>query len=216
MRIAWVHLACALLLSFPLASSGDVIGKSAVALDSSQASTRANTFGCIVTDALRYVTKADVALLNASAFKETTLPPGDVDADALKAMLVFPDDKVVVMKLDGKRLRQALEHALSLFPARHSGFLQVSGMKITFDPKAPAGKRIVDLKIAGKGAWKPDATYTVATTLPLAKGGSGFFGIFAAKDIVQRTQLAVLEALFRYVRSHSNLNVTPQERIRSL
>lgn len=85
---------------------------------------------------------------------------------------------LAVMTLKGSELIEALEHSVKEAPKEHGGFLQVAGMKFTFDSSKPVGKRVVSVEVEEeKGAFTPlDPTkdYVIATSTFTAKGGDGF------------------------------------------
>ena len=56
-------------------------------------------------------------------------------------------------------------------------FLQVAGLKYTFDPKAPAGSRVSDVMVGAGDTWAPidpAATYKVVSNNYVRTGGDGF------------------------------------------
>ena len=61
-------------------------------------------------------------------------------------MIARIPNTLVTLKLSGRDLRAAVEQGLSLV----AGSCQVSGIAARFDPKRPAGERIVKLTVAGR------------------------------------------------------------------
>lgn len=165
------------------------------AIDMSDVGERANPVAQTLVDALRVATGADMAMLGAAFFNETyKLPQGAVAPQELLKALVYPDDEVVVLELRGEQILQALERALELYPQKNNAFLQLAGAEVRFDPKAPAGKRVVSVSIMG-GKLEPGRTYRVATTAPMARGALGYFRIWSKDQIVNATGRSIAETL---------------------
>ena len=81
----------------------------------------------------------------------------------------FPNE-LTVMDLNGKSLRNLMEHSASLT----NGVLQMSkGLEMRYDQHKPVGQRVVLLTLNGKPIVDSD-TYRVATNSFLAPGGDGF------------------------------------------
>jgi len=136
--------------------------------------------GDIVADAMRAGTGADVALLNSGALRlDDWLGPGPITNYRLEAIFLFADEtRVVAFPLSGARLRALLEHALADgWYGRGGTFLQVSGIRYTFDLARPSGARIVgDVMREGSGQpIAPGDTVRVAfTAYPACSAGDGY------------------------------------------
>jgi 5'-nucleotidase/UDP-sugar diphosphatase len=116
--------------------------------------------------------------VQAGALKAVNLPPGPVKDVTADSLLAYPDEPVVVIEMQGERLKAALERGLSALPRPQKGFLQVSGIVATYDPKSPPTKRVVRVTLAGKEL--PDSQRVrVAMPLSLARGYLGFFRVFS-------------------------------------
>jgi 2',3'-cyclic-nucleotide 2'-phosphodiesterase (5'-nucleotidase family) len=53
------------------------------------------------------------------------------------------------------------------------GFLQVSGVRVVWDPRRAAGGRVVDIAVGGR-ARGDDTVYSVAVPSYLVRGGDGY------------------------------------------
>lgn len=156
---------------------------------------RANPIAQTIVDALRTSTGTDIAMLGGAFFDENfQLPAGSTDAQALLKALVYPDDEVVILELRGEQILQALERALELYPQKNNAFLQIAGMEVRFDPKAPVNKRIVSVAVMGVKL-DPNRTYRVATTAPLARGALGYFRIWSKDQIASTTGRSIAETI---------------------
>ncbi|MFN4033228.1 MAG: 5'-nucleotidase C-terminal domain-containing protein, partial [Fimbriimonadales bacterium] len=98
---------------------------------------RANPAAQTIVEAMRSATGAELALLGAAFFNESaSVPSTNFSADDLIKALAHPDDEVVVLRLRGEQILQALERALELYPQKNNAFLQLAGAEVRFDPKA--------------------------------------------------------------------------------
>lgn len=168
------------------ADLAQVIGRTGVALDSHEdvVRTREAAFGDLIADALRARLKADVAITNGGGIRgDTTYPAGtSLTRRIILTELPFGND-AVMYALSGAQLRAALENGFSQIEAKAGRFPQISGMVVHYDPKAPAGHRVVAVTVGGKPL-DPAATYKVATNDYMASGGDGYTMFAAGKPLV--------------------------------
>ncbi len=140
---AGIALAIALMFAAASpASRAEVIGKTKTPLDGRQARKAECTLGDLAADAARAAVKADLALVQAGQLRAVVIPAGDLDDAQLASALVYPDEKVVLVEISGKKLRAALERGLSSLPQPGIGFLQVSGLQVKFRSQSQANHRI--------------------------------------------------------------------------
>src|SRR5574341_624881 len=162
-----------------------VIGRTDAPLEAHGARlrTQETNVGDFVADLMRERMGTDLALLNGGAIRTNrTVPAGPLTKRDVMSLLPFTN---VVLKLEmsGREVRAALERALAQADHQGGGFLQVSGMRLAWDPRRPAGRRIVSAE--ARGASLADATlYTVAVPGYLWRGGDGFTEFAAAKVLV--------------------------------
>lgn len=98
----------------------------------------------------------------------------------------FPfEDPVVVIKITGKALLEALENSVSKYPALEGRFPQVSNLELEFDPQAPEGSRISYVNI-GDEPLEMEREYKLATRGYMARGKGGEHW---AEDIPQHSLL---------------------------
>lgn len=190
-RIAWMAV---LLL---------VLGVSAWAQELSTTNVRTEESGLanVVVDALRDVSGADIAWLPAAAFNEISVSRDTPPAEVVNRLLPYRGDRVVVLKLTGAQIRQALERSLTLYPQPNAGFLQVSGLKVTFDPTKPAGERVVRVQTGKelKEDVDPAREYRVATSATLAYGALGYFRVWERSAVEREMDKTVDDALRAYL-----------------
>jgi 5'-nucleotidase/UDP-sugar diphosphatase len=123
------------------------VGTTATPIDARDAISRnrESVLGDLVTDAARAGTGADVGLINAGAMRlDDVIPPGPVSNYQIESVFLFADEtRMITFPLTGARLREVLEHGVSDASLGKGGFLQVSGVSFTYDPRKPVGSRVV-------------------------------------------------------------------------
>jgi 5'-nucleotidase / UDP-sugar diphosphatase len=161
--------------------------------------------GDLVADALRSATGADLSLVAAGELREETLSAGDYPTDAIKRLLESGDEPVTVLSLNGATIHSALEVGAGLFPRKSKGFLQVSGMQYTLDPRRPEGSRIVARTVGGQ-PMQDGRQYRVAMSSSLASGQYGYYRLWSRDKAAAAQGLTMAGALDQYLRTHSALN----------
>ncbi len=162
-----------------------VVGRTRVSLNGAEVRFRETNFGNLVADVVRRTAGAEVALINGGTIR-ASIRKGPVRLKELYSALPF-NNYVVAFRLRGDQLRAALEHGLARVEFRDGAFPQISGMTLTYDPSAPAGRRIKTLFVGGQ-ALEAGREYTVATNDFLAAGGDGykaFAEVIHAEDLVE-------------------------------
>lgn len=141
-----------------------------------------STLGNHVADLLRSdggkAPVADVGITNAGGLR-ADLPEGPIDRGHVLDALPFLNDAVTVA-LTGGALRRVLEQGCSL----EAGMVQVSGVRVAYDPTAPVGARVRSITVGG-APLDPGKRYLVATNSFLAEGGDGYAG-FREGEVVRR------------------------------
>jgi 2',3'-cyclic-nucleotide 2'-phosphodiesterase (5'-nucleotidase family) len=165
--------------------------------------------GNLVADAMRAAAGADVALQNGGGVRDTnpSLPAGDLTRKQLITVLPF-GNVLQMAEVKGSVIKEALEHGVSSYPTPMGGFPQISGMTFTFNPLAPVGSRVLEVKVGGE-ALDPDKSYSLATndfTGPL--GGDDYTMLrepFKSKPLpIKEAELATLdEVLIWYLSEHA-------------
>ena len=92
-------------------------------------------------------------------------------------MNCFPfEDPVVVLKVKGKAILDALENSVSKYPALEGRFPQVSNIEFEFHPERPEGSRILYTRIDDEDL-QNDKDYVLATRGYMARG-KGIYSLF--------------------------------------
>ena len=128
----------------------EVIAKSDRELSGERAlvRTQETEIGNLCADAFRWRTGADIAVINGGGIRHN-LPAGDFTRG--DAVAIFPFGNTLRMaEIQGKAIREMLEHSVFSYPAAFGGFMHVSGITFSFDPAKPVGQRVGDIFIGGK------------------------------------------------------------------
>jgi len=170
-----------------------------------------NPMGRLIADAQRAATGSQVAIMNAGGVR-APMPQGQVTWGDLYRIQPF-GNKLMILELTGEMLRDAMEHALSF----QSSIAHVSGLEVEYDPRRPAGSRILHIRLAGGEPIRPDAAYTVTVSDFLATGVGDGFTAFGRALSSTATGIIDLDALIRYVQSQPQpLRAPRDQRVRAV
>ncbi len=163
-----------------------VIGETRVDLDGAWASCCFGecNLGDLITDIMLSQTASEevqIALINGGGIR-SSVRAGDITVGDVLTVLPF-SNTLETMKIQGVHVRAALEHAVSRAenPLNDGTgrFLQVAGLRYTWDPHRPVGSRVLSVeKKQSDGFYAPlddRALYTAVTTRFLRQGGDGYF-----------------------------------------
>lgn len=142
---------------------------------------RESNLGNFVCDLMRFYHNADCAMMAGGTIRgDQIYPPGIL---RLKDLLnCFPfEDPVVLLKLRGQALLDALENGVSTLPALEGRFTQVSNISFGFKLDGPPGSRITFARIGGQPI-DPQRQYTVATRGYMARGKDGFSSLLVKSE----------------------------------
>lgn len=170
------------------------------------------SFGDLLTDAVAWGSSTQIALAPALTFKLGQIAAGKVSEAAVGALLQNRAEKWAVLQLTGAQLREALERSVSFAPTPRTFFLQVSGLTVVYNPKAPRNKRIVSVKV-GPDPLDDTQKYEVGMPLGLAQGGAGYFTIFGDTTIVRSGNEGLGKLIMRYLIEQGAVNYTGQGRL---
>lgn len=170
--------------------------------------------GNLLTDALRDMTGAEVAFFPAWRYG-ATLMPGQITAEDVYN-LVPTDGKIITYSMPGKAVKRLLSNILNGVvdsdPYSRVGgdMIRFSGMKLVYDLSRPRGQRLVSLTI-GDQPVSEDREYRVASVHTRFQDNP-LFGATNVKD----TGRIFVEELVDYIRGHSPINSTLDDRIAAL
>lgn len=124
-----------------------------------------------------------IAFANSGGLR-SSIDAGDVSMGEVLTVLPF-QNTVATFQLKGEDIRAALENGVSQIDDGAGRFMQVSGMKYSFDRSKPAGSRVISVDVKEGEAFvplDPAKTYIVAANNYVRTGGDGF-KVFATKAI---------------------------------
>ena len=203
-----------------VAKQQTVIGKTTVELvgGNPAARTGETNLGNLITDGLLAKAKAInpntvIALQNGGGIR-TSVPAGDITLAKVLEVMPF-GNSLGIMNLTGAEIKEALEHSVKDAPKASGGFLQVSGLKFTYDSKQPVGQRVQSVEVKEDGvnyvSLDNSKSYFVATNNFTAKGGDGY-DVFAkaySEGRVSEPGFVDWEIFTEYVASQDQKTVSP-------
>ncbi len=181
---------------------------------------RDTPMGNLVTDAFRSKTRTDIAITALGLISEKIYKGKIVGADVFRSMSYGFDEttglglQLATFDISGAELVKGLEIGLSQLEIGDDFFLQVSGMRFTYDPKQPVGQRVIVKSIhIDKKKFSPDRSYSVTVnTGILALLGS--LGISVSNiDVMTDFEFHVVRD---YIASRERINEHPEGRIRAI
>ncbi|WP_210367793.1 5'-nucleotidase C-terminal domain-containing protein [Bacillus sp. REN3] len=198
-----------------------VIGNTTVDLTGGNPAARTGetNLGNLITDGMLAKAKTInpntvIALQNGGGIR-TSVAAGDITLAKVLEVMPF-GNSLGIMQLTGAEIKEALEISVKDAPKAFGGFLQVSGLKFTYDSTLPAGQRVQSIEVKEDGvqyvAIDPAKTYGVATNTFTAKGGDGYtvFGKAYSEGRVSEPGFVDWEIFTEYVESQENKTVSPQ------
>ena len=166
--------------------------------------------GNLVADAYRAAARTQAALVGEGSIR-TGLSAGEVTyQDILNILPYF--NNLIVARVKGQTLLDALEFGVSLLPYASGGFPQVSGISFSVNSQIESSvkrndnkqflsvegeRRVSDVKIGGEDL-DPEAFYTLAMVDYLFTGGDGYT-MFEDTEIILDTMLTDNEAIIKYI-----------------
>lgn len=160
----------------------EVVGNTSVLLNGERGDvrTKETNLGNLITDAILWATKADLALTNGGGIR-ASIEAGDITKKQVKTVLPF-NNYIETRELTGAKIKEALEHGASSYPETKGAFLQTAGLTYEINEGKPAGSRIENILVKGE-ALAMDRTYVVATNNFIAAGGDGYAMMKTAKQV---------------------------------
>lgn len=192
------------------------IGLTRGPLDSRIASVRAEeaSFGDLVADAVRAGTGAEIGLMNGGGIRGNRLYAAGTELTRRDILTELPfGNTTVLVELGGADLLAALENGYLDLGRPAGRFLQVSGLVVTLDAPAPAGRRVVSAAVGG-AALDASRTYTVAANNFMLAGGNGYGMLARGRILIGATDGKLLaNEVMTYIRRHAPLAIEAGGRI---
>ena len=195
-----------------------VIGTTSVELDSRRASVRTGetNFGNLVAEAMRRGVGAEVGLTNGGGIRGDRTYEAGAELTRKDVLTELPfGNTVVLMELAGADLRAALENGVSRVEEGAGRFPQVAGLRLVFDPTAPAGSRVVEVDVGG-APLDPARDYTVATNDYMAGGGDGYASLGSGRLLIDASGATLMATMVMdYVAAKGTVAPAVDGRIRT-
>ena len=127
--------------------------------------------GDLIADAFRWRTGADIAVINSGGIRDD-LPAGNVTkGDVMK---IFPfGNQLQVVEISGIKIREMLEVSVAGYPESFNGFLQISGLRFTFNSDNEMLNRVGEIFV-NNSPLVEDKIYTLATSNFILEGGDHY------------------------------------------
>ena len=196
-----------------------VLGTTLVALDSRAEVLRSQeaAIGDLVADTMRESTGAQLAIVNAGAIRANETYAAGVQLTRRDILSELPfGNTTVLVEMTGVDLRAMLEHGFSQVSDMAGRFPQVSGLKITYKPRATVGQRVVAVQVNG-APLDPNARYKVAANNFMLRGGDGYTMLARGRVLLGATDGKLLaNEVMSYIRRLGTVNPAVEGRILAL
>mmetsp|Transcript_54477 Transcript_54477/g.129851 ORF Transcript_54477/g.129851 Transcript_54477/m.129851 type:complete len:585 (+) Transcript_54477:108-1862(+) len=175
-----------------------VLGEAFVDLDARFSSIRTmeTNIGNFVADIMRINLRADLAVLNSGTLRtDAVIEAGPLKMKDLISLLPMLDE-LCVLELPGSVVLAVLENGVSQYPRLEGRFLQVSGVKFTYDATKTGGQRILEgsVHIAGEPL-NLERKYKLVTKDYLRQGKDGFDMFKDAPCLADGEQAGILPTM---------------------
>ena len=195
-----------------------VIGTTAVELDTrrSRVRSRETRFGNLVAEAMRRGVGAEIGLTNGGGIRgdRTYAVGAELTRKDVLAELPF-GNTVVLMELSGADLLAALENGVSRVEDWAGRFPQIAGLRLVYDPGAPAGSRVVEVEVDG-APLDAAKVYTVATNDYIAGGGDGYAALGNGRQLIDAAGATLMATMVMdYVEATGEVAPAVDGRIRT-
>ncbi|WP_149538754.1 bifunctional metallophosphatase/5'-nucleotidase [Siccirubricoccus phaeus] len=201
------------------AALGERLATLAAPLDSRTAMVRGReaAIGDLFADALRAHLGADVALINGGGLRGNREYPAGHALTRRDLVAEAPFGNVVMLlEATGEELRRLLENGVSEVENLDGRFPQISGMSFTYDPRAPRGRRVREVRVGGQPL-REDRRYRLATTDYLYAGKDGYELMAQLPVLVDASgAMLLVTVVAEAVQRADTLDIRPDGRIRAL
>ena len=175
----------------------------------------------VLTDAFRFVTEADIAIMNGGGIRNQ-IDAGRITYGDIYSVIPF-NNTIRKLECTGQQLLDALEVGVALAPEENGDFFQVSGMRYTYRTDVPTSvildknqlfvgvgdtRRIVSAEVEKNGKWvplDPKETYTIGgqSYILVSKGAAGALQYMHE---IECENMGDVEAVIRYFQHVGNIS----------
>ena len=167
----------------------------------------------LVTDALRELGEADVTIMNAGSVR-SDIEQGNITYQQIINTMPFSND-VLVKKIPGQAILDALEFGVRILPEPTSRFPQVSGITYKIDTSINSSvvvdeneifvsvggeRRVYDVKVNGEDL-DVNKNYTISTNAFIINGGDGY-SMFVPHEVITTSIGVDNEVLLKYIENN--------------
>ena len=171
------------------------------------------TLGNLITDAVREAGKAEITIINGGAIRNNLYKGNLTKGELINILPWF--NNIVIKRLTGQCILDALEFGVSEFPLSSGGFPQVSGITFDIDPdinstvltdetgvflNVTGKRRVSNVKINGKNL-EVNKIYNASLIEFTAKGGDGY-SMLAEFDILNEALITDTDAFCYYIQNN--------------
>jgi len=180
------------------------VGYTAAPLDArfTTVRTKESNIGNFVCDLMRYYYSADCCIMAAGTIRgDQIYPPGLLKLKDIVNCFPF-EDPVVVLKVTGKAIREALENGVSNYPALEGRFPQVSNIVFEVDYSKPPMQRIQSVTV-GEEPLDEEREFVLATRGYMGRGKDGYTSLLieeeggVAQEIVSEENGVLISTILR-------------------
>jgi 5'-nucleotidase len=210
------------------------IGETVNNLNGTKVACRRNecNFGNLITDAMLYVREKDlkkedkkldvhIAIVQAGGIKNS-IHRGKIRKIDILDAIPF-NNTLVIANVTGQRILDALQHSATFYLAEEDGgFLQFSGIRMTYNMSKANGQRVVNVKIrcseCDDDIYEPiqmDKVYRVMFTKFLYTGGDEFVWTSNPNPLEEAEILSNWTdylAVIEYIKDHTPVNIRNDHR----
>ncbi len=170
--------------------------------------TEESQLGSLVTDSLREMMRADVALLNGGGIR-ADLRAGEPNYGDVYEVFPF-DNTVATLTLTGEQLWRLLDH---IYGTARQGVYQVSGLRLEL-ARCPGPGRLKRVSLPNGRPVRPEQRYRVVMSDFLARGGNGLGPLLATfpeehLDLGDDQELGLRDALITFWQKRRKPLVAP-------
>lgn len=179
--------------------------------------TTETNLGNLCADAIKTVTKADIAYVNGGGIR-APIEIGEVSFNDIFSVFPF-NNQIVVAEMTGQKIRDMLEMSLMNYPAEDGSFPHVAGLTFSVNKSIPTSVktdentvftgvdgeyRVYDIKVLNEntGEYEPiklDGTYSFASFNYFVLDQGGGMSMFDGVKILKNDGMLDVEALETYI-----------------
>lgn len=172
--------------------------------DLSHSKDELSPLGQWTTDLMREKAQADIAVTNGGGLR-TSIPKGKVTVGKFYEVMPF-DNVLSNFEMTGKQIKEVFEHGIN---NKEIGWIQYSGVIVTYRPEAKEGSKIVSITLYDGTEIKDNQVYKVVTNDFMAVGGDNYTTFLKAKHLSDT--IPIRDAMIEKARQDKVIRYTPKK-----